>query len=410
MPVEKLAVITIDCALRNTLRERTTGVTVQTVALQISDIVETEFNIIRVKSKSRSDQLGPNLTPTEKYLAANPDLPRRQRAEIKAVLKRLRSISKESEWQKTDRVKLGCALLYLLERSALMDSGEPIFSRYTPLRRQSMLRLHPEVARVLGDGRDVKHITPRFLPMIVKPRRWSSERFFGAYIHLKAPLMKAPFFIYCREVFVLMTLCLYFQLYSSNYQMEAVKQSSMPLVLEGLHYLGCVPWVVDEAIFHLCRDAARRGEAVAEIPSSKELPMPDRSSCFRPASVVLAYREMRRGPYRAKAAGQAEQAAERKQMKNRAKKAAVAALQDFEGVLDEAAILQESITKEIQFLEQKQDLKKQVRSTFIAFLFSLFLLLFASFLTYFFCPGSVRRRLSEQLTARYDGVRRAVLL
>jgi DNA-directed RNA polymerase len=92
-------------------------------------------------------------------------------------------------------------------------------------------------------------ILPRFLPMLVPPQPWDNRVYYGAYYRLKAPLMK----------------------HYSKAQSEGTKKANMGLVLEGLDYLGTIPWRVNTRIFDVVKVAIDRGLMFGELPSNKNM-------------------------------------------------------------------------------------------------------------------------------------------
>lgn len=58
-------------------------------------------------------------------------------------------------------------------------------------------------------------------------------------------------------------------------QEAAMRKACAPRLLDGLNYLGTIPWVIDHTVFNIAWGAFHRGDqTVAEIPSGIPEPMP----------------------------------------------------------------------------------------------------------------------------------------
>lgn len=262
--MEKLAVITLDTSLNFILRKANSGTSLLSIAFHIADLVETEYNILKIKGLKKRFPLIPPLTMAQKKFVESPAKNSRI---IRMINKRLRKMANESEWSKLDKIKLGVALLKLLIESTKTEQGMPVFEYANDLilanKRLAWIRLNSEVYINLENA-DFQKIDPRFLPMLVPPKKWDSNAFFGSYFYHKAALMK---------VF-------------NTAQSDLIRQSEIVSVTEGLDFLGSVPWTIDKQIFDLMMETFKKGEVLGEIPSGKKLPLPSKKSCYRPASKV----------------------------------------------------------------------------------------------------------------------------
>jgi len=82
---------------------------------------------------------------------------------------------------------------------------------------------------------------------------------------------------------------------TGSYQEVAVRKGDMPHLLDGLNYLGVIPWVVDQTVFQLAWNAFHRGDqTLAEIPSGQPVPLPSPSSCMRTRAEIQQRRAERR--------------------------------------------------------------------------------------------------------------------
>lgn len=104
----------------------------------------------------------------------------------------------------------------------------------------------------------IAFIPPAYPPMLMPPSSWDNKAYVGAYCDLKAPLMK----------------------HVSRKQREAVRQASMPRVLEGLDYLGSIPWKVNTRMLNLIEELKEKGVVIGELQPKENMPIPSFESYF----------------------------------------------------------------------------------------------------------------------------------
>ncbi len=74
-----------------------------------------------------------------------------------------------------------------------------------------------------------------------------------------------------------------------------MRKGDLPRVLDGLNYLGTVPWVVDQTVFQIAWNAFHRGDqTLAEIPSGQPLPLPSPLSYMRTRAEIQKRRADRK--------------------------------------------------------------------------------------------------------------------
>lgn len=137
--------------------------------------------------------------------------------------------------------------------SVLNGNGKSIFYLTSTFnihtkKRQGLVKMTDESFKDL-DMTKKNAILPRFLPMLVPPQPWDNRVYYGAYYRLKAPLMK----------------------HYSKAQSDATKKANMGLVLEGLDYLGTIPWRVNSRVLDVVKVAIDRGLTFGELPSNKNM-------------------------------------------------------------------------------------------------------------------------------------------
>ena len=73
-----------------------------------------------------------------------------------------------------------------------------------------------------------------------------------------------------------------------------MRKAIAPSLLDGLNYLGTIPWVVDHTVFNVAWDAFHRGDqTLAEIPSGIPEPLPSPLSCMRTRAEIQQTRAER---------------------------------------------------------------------------------------------------------------------
>ena len=250
------------------------GARLVNLVLEIGDCIESEYGVMKAKSEVRELKkagLQQDHWQAETIKATN--APSANSKAVKALTRKLRQISKLEEWSADIKVQIGTALLGHLINSAKREgTGEPVFEHslvYTskPGKRNGILKIHPEEFQALA-LKDLKLIAPRLLPMLVPPRDWDNKKFRGAYLTLKAPLMKAI----------------------SKMQTEAVRKAEMDDVLEGLNYLGHTGWRINDTVLTTIEQVWERNLQLGEIPSTQNFPLPEKSSCYRTPRQIHASR------------------------------------------------------------------------------------------------------------------------
>ena len=63
-------------------------------------------------------------------------------------------------------------------------------------------------------------------------------------------------------------------------QTEAVRRADIGGILEGLDYLGQVPWKINNVVYDVFKTAWEKGVKVGELPSTKNIEDPDPLECY----------------------------------------------------------------------------------------------------------------------------------
>ena len=258
LPVEKLAVLTLNITLNGVLRSGNAGVRLNNLAMQVGQFVESEVNINKLKmGKGKLQGWQADLI---KQAYAN-------EKKARAIGNRIRVLLDEEAWSSSLKIKLGSHLISILVDVA-KHNDEPVFIHsnwFSQLKqkRVRLLQLNEETFKAIAQ-REMQTVLPRYLPMIVPPKTWNNKRNTGCYFRLKAPLMRT----YNRS------------------QTDAIRRADMTGILEGLDYLGNVPWKINKEIFKILEEALDRGIKVGELTSTKNVDLPNPLDCYsRPSQM-----------------------------------------------------------------------------------------------------------------------------
>jgi DNA-directed RNA polymerase len=184
-----MAVITLDTVLKYILRSANLGVKVTQLALDISELLETEVNLINIKQKHIKETKEKNKelnikAPTNTLPMWKKNIlkdPTKNMKSIESLNKKLRKITNDEEWKKSDKVKIGAALINLIIKSAKTDTNDYVFKYsvdFSKGKRSGMIRLNDIVYDEIGN-KVVTDILPRFLPMLVPPKSWDNRKYHG---------------------------------------------------------------------------------------------------------------------------------------------------------------------------------------------------------------------------------------
>jgi len=281
LPVEKLAVITLTTMLNCTLRNGNTGTKLVSIAMEISDMVEAESHVFYLKQEKEAPFWQKKLLDTSSRVA-------NVRA-LNSFNNRLRKVAKGEMWTDAAKAKVGTKLIDVLLKTAVDDKGVSAFvysnnfyvqklpyaSKQTgqSMAVKRMGFVHMEPAKFLEFSKlslkDSTLLMPRYLPMLVPPKRWDNREFSGAYFTMKAPMMKAI----------------------SAQQRMAVRHGELNDVLDALDYLGQTGWRINPVVHTVIKDAWAAKLSIAELPGADPLPMPEESACFRTVREINASKE-----------------------------------------------------------------------------------------------------------------------
>ncbi|KAL8279631.1 hypothetical protein RQP46_007944 [Phenoliferia psychrophenolica] len=172
------------------------------------------------------------------------------------------------DWTQGQRAKIGAVLISALsdvatvERSVVLADGtrhtetQPAFShayQYVRGQKLGIIRVNSEVAERMETDPLRMTLHPRFLPMVVKPKTWTSYNH-GSYLS--------------RDTYVMRTK-------DNGEQVEHLKQASdsgnLDHIFEGLDVLGSVAWKINRPMFDIISEVWNTGEPFADIPQRDSL-------------------------------------------------------------------------------------------------------------------------------------------
>jgi DNA-directed RNA polymerase len=275
LDVEKLSTITLNAVLNAVLQTGNQGAKLVQVALSVANLVEMEVNINKLKNGNRKLAGWENELIKLAYDPAKKSMNR-------SIAKRIRKLLDDEEpWNNKTKVKVGAFLIQQLVTTAKYNNANAFkySNGYVPYtkRRLGVVRLDDEVFKVVAE-REKASVLPRFLPMIVPPKKWTRKNLLkdkgGCYFRIQAPIIRTH----------------------NRSQLDAARRGDMGGVLEGLNYLGGVPWVINTPVLEVFRQAMEDGIQVGELPPTEDVAEPLESSCYRlPSAIVKERRNARAG-------------------------------------------------------------------------------------------------------------------
>lgn len=250
----KLAVMTLEIVMSSVIRCENSGVPLMRLMLDIGNALENEYKISVLKG-SKENSLG----WARKLLKTSPGNSLRTYVRIK------RSLNDSEEWPIDLKVKLGSVLLKSVIYSCKSDTGDNAFDcdlnyNSTTSRRLGVFKMTPRAFEYFENL--VAFIPPTFPPMLVAPKPWDSKKYYGAYYDLEAPLMK----------------------HTSRKQADAVRKSDIPKVVEGLNFLGSVPWNINSKMFDIIEEVRAKGLVIGELQPKDDMKCPTFEEYFEQVS------------------------------------------------------------------------------------------------------------------------------
>jgi len=255
LPTEKLTVITLNTAVNNILRTGNSGVSLSSIARSIGELIETEVNVTKLTLGNAKLPLWQQNIMKGAYDAGSKDRP--------SVFFKVRALLEDEPWSEKIKLKIGAALVKILIDSTKTEDGEDTFIHTTYFyqslqKRLGAMRLDANIFKSIAE-KDMHQVLPRYLPMLVPPKSWNNRSRTSCYFRLRTSLMRTL----------------------SPSHLDALKRAEMRPVLEGLDYLGQVPWRINVPMLNVVRQSVALGIQVGEIPPNINVPLPLETDCYR---------------------------------------------------------------------------------------------------------------------------------
>jgi DNA-directed RNA polymerase len=134
-------------------------------------------------------------------------------------------------------------------------------------KKVGILRLTDEAFKTITEDSFVVG-QPKFLPMLVPPAPWiQGAQMRGGYLIARTPFLR----------------------YRSKSQIKVLQHATIDPLLEGLDFLGSVPWMMNSEVHEVAKALYAKGEVIGEIPTKEVFPMPDESECYVPKKEYLEH-------------------------------------------------------------------------------------------------------------------------
>ncbi|RHY52498.1 hypothetical protein DYB34_000698 [Aphanomyces astaci] len=186
-------------------------------------------------------------------------------------------------WSKEIQLKLGSALLDLLENNCYEDGSQSdadVLTRrerptshfqedypmpqkrnkaflhsvkYENNRRYGIIQCSPAVYKRIMDGDVFLPGFARYLPMVVPPKHWKCVDN-GGYLTIPTKIMRH------RD--------------SGKWQLQCAARGEMSDVIRSLNLLADIPWVINREVLEVVMDVWKAGGDFGDLPPRRDLPMP----------------------------------------------------------------------------------------------------------------------------------------
>ncbi|KAH8073852.1 DNA-directed RNA polymerase [Aureococcus anophagefferens] len=261
LPPEQLAVLTMHTTIGLCLKHGPLGAKYSNLVTTLGETVQAEARVLKLRNlrrerlKAAEDAEGKRAVP-KTFLDARA-LARLPTHVVNSRAKRALEEGDDTDWPTITRAKLGSALVMALLDVAKDDAGSPLLEHtivYSNARKIGIIRAKDELlSHALPET--IPAAMPRFLPMLVEPRRWRAYDE-GGFLRLRAVAMRT---------------------HGCALQMEAFRNARgiEGGVLAGLDAMGKVPWAVNGPVFDLVKAAWASGGKWPDLPSQEDLALPE---------------------------------------------------------------------------------------------------------------------------------------
>ena len=195
------------------------------------------------------------------------NLPRNHQVSIRNAHKKARKLLNNKEpWTTKAKIQLGAIILKILIKSTKVTINgreEPAFFHEVirnyhvkngQKKSQGIIRINSSFmkAALQDEFKSLSAFSMRHKPMVTPPSKWTGPRS-GGYRWIKVDLMRT---------------------HGSKVQLEALHQSDLSMVYDGLNVLGQVPWKINVAILDVARTCWDKNIPLGDLPSQTDVVVP----------------------------------------------------------------------------------------------------------------------------------------
>ena len=240
LPPEKLAVITIHEIL-GLILSQPQGIKFTRAALTIGRTVQGEVNAARLRKEKRFH-------------------PKPGAVSVTRINMHAKRALEDAEWPGPVLAKIGSVLIKVLLESATVENERhevlPAFEHtyyYRTPQTIGIIKGHEAIFKLIDQGHALREsMNPRYLPMIVPPKAWTSYDE-GGYLTLHSLILRSRV---------------------AHEQMRLLKSADLDLIYQSLNALSSTEWEVNEPVFDVIRTVWEQGGGVADLPRRLNYPIP----------------------------------------------------------------------------------------------------------------------------------------
>lgn len=282
---EKIATIAISDVMKHLVTsDITRGVPVSKLVIGIGKAIELEYKSEKILAADRNIQKNFKAIKGTKefkvFLRSNKAKEMMEKAEKESLGENELSESSLLSWDTESLCKVGSILLSFILRIFKIEvngtdprtgevqtaSAPALYHTYDFLNgsKVGVIKLNQSFANKLGKDRLDQSIQAQYLPMVCRPKPWTSHND-GGYFLKRTLVLRAK---NAPE--------------QSSYVKAASQQKKMDRILQGLNNLGNTPWSVNKKMLELITKVWNTGTEFLEIPKAEDqliLPAPPQKGC-----------------------------------------------------------------------------------------------------------------------------------
>lgn len=264
LPPSKLALITVLELMRTSGNGGVSdGMKTTRALLQIGRAIEVEFQSEVIQKNPHLFHHAQAVQALIRKRGLISSATREELKEMQAKLEEEGVMSSVPKWTQHTRARVGAYLVQKLMEVALVhrkatdrdgvewEEDQPAFYsayQYVGGKKLGVIKLNEEVARRLDKDSIQETLHPRFLPMVVPPKPWTTHDA-GGYYSARQSAMR---FKDSAE--------------QGSYLRAASDNGDLDTVLAGLDVLGSTSWKINRPIFNVMTEVWNSGEDLADMP------------------------------------------------------------------------------------------------------------------------------------------------